>query len=544
MHEDSSVTGQQSGSNRLQGSTSTDDQSQVAGQGIPSSPTRSSAANPSLARQSRMRKKIEYIPLAREVETYGGIDIDMIDAELAKANSRRPMKATDDLGIVDIDGLTMSLRSRLPTELSYAITVLSVLSNMRGQSPDSGFSLQQCDDLLDELLDLLREQAFGDIEDLYHEGEVFWIHRDLVNLVHENELQQFSGHPRIKGHSSSDGGPKPSPADIVFGVLNLLRNFSLTIENQRFMGQHPDVLGLVLRVCCVSAPSLVDKGLLPSPASPIFTLSEVVKVRRDVLTIVSSLVSYIPDLASHPSHTRTRLFELLASFLVEPHDLSSPSGIVMQSGAISATTVRPPVVIDLALEAFTKLAQPDANRLILSRDIKFPWLWSLFSSLVHRLPVSTEDFAITMRMHDVWLSYLEKVVLSIYSICFLASPELKAKIKTDRTLGFPRLILRMVKRFVNINHPDARQYFLVSSRRAVEALKLIDEGGDAFESPQSNDPMFAFGMGFGESDVKQMETGIGLLAAFQDDVTWSIMMMPHLDDVMFAELDSLSRISL
>lgn len=490
-----------------------------------------------------MRKKIEYVPLAREIDTYGGRDLDMIDAELAKVNSRRPQRSVDDWGTVDIDGLTMSLRSRLPTELSYAITILSVLSTMRGQSLDTGFSLQQCDELLDELLDLLSEQAFAGAEDVYCDGETFWIHRDLVDLVRDHESQKFSGQPHTNTHAVLSNGPKPSPADLVFAILNLFRNFSLTGENQRFMSQHPEVLSLILRICSLSPPSIdIVNGTLPSPASPALTLSEVVRLRRDVLTIVSNLAPYTA-LVSHSPATCMRLFELLASFLVEPHDLSSPSGIVVQSGAMNASTVRPPVTIDLALEAFTKLAHPDANRQALSRGIKFNWLWSLFCSLVHRLPVSSDDFAITMRMHDTWLSYLEKVVLSIYSICFLAPPELKAKMKADRTLGFPKLILRMVKRFVSINHPDARQYFLVSSRRAVEALKLVDEGNDAFESPQSSGPMFAFGMGFGESDVKQLETGVGLLAAFQDDVTWSIMMMPHLDEVMFAELDSLSRIS-
>jgi SWI/SNF chromatin-remodeling complex subunit SWI1 len=514
----------------------------VAGPGL-SIPSRPSTANPPPARQSLTRKKIEYIPLAREIDTYGGRDLDIIDAELAKANSRRPQRSVDDWGTVDIDGLTMSLRSRLPTELSYAITILSVLSTMRGHSPDTGFSLQQCDDLLDELLDLLREQAFAGTDEVYCEGETFWIHRDLVNLVRDHELQNFSGQPRVKTHVALGNGPKPSPADIVFAILNLFRNFSLTGENQRFMSQHPEVLSLMLRICSLSPPSQgMANGSLPSPASPALTLPEVVRARKDVLTIVSNLAPFT-TLASHLPSTRTRLFELLASFLVEPHDLSSPAGIVVQSGAMNANTVRPPVIIDLALEAFTKLAHPDTNRLALSRGIKSTWLWSLFSSLVHRLPVSSEDFAITMRMHDTWLSYLEKVVLSIYSICFLASPELKAKMRADRTLGFPKLILRMVKRFVSINHPDARQYFLVSSRRAVEALKLVDDGNDAFESPQTSGPMFAFGMGFGESDVKQLETGIGLLAAFQDDVTWSIMMMPHLDEVIFAELDSLSRIS-
>ncbi|KAF8527929.1 hypothetical protein BU17DRAFT_81164 [Hysterangium stoloniferum] len=517
---------------------STDVLSEVAGQSNPPV-SRPSTSLPPPSKQPRMRRKVEYLPLAREVETFGGRDLEVIDVEISKLASRRTQRPVEEWGTIDVDGLTMSIRSRLPIELSYAITVLTILSTMRGQTPDTGFSLQQCEDLLDELLDLLREQAFGDADDKEEENETFWTHRELANTVRDNELQVFPGRAFVKRHVARHAELKPSAADIIFAVLNLFRNFSSTTENQRFMSQHPNFLDLLLRISYIP---LRKETSLPVPASPVLSLPDIIKARRDVLTIVSNLVTYT-ILALHPFRVRTRLFELLASFLVEPHDLCSPAGIVMQSGAISAASVRPPLLVDLALEAFSKLSQPDNNRFALSRGINASWLWILFTSLVHRLPVSSEDFAITMRMHDVWLSYIEKVVLSIYSLCFLASPELKTQIKTDRTLGFTKLVLRMVKRFVSITHPEARQYFLVSSRRAIEALKLIDEGGDAFESPQTTGPVLAFGMGFGESDVQQAETGVGLLAAFQDDVTWTIMMMTHVDDVMFAELDSLSRIN-
>ncbi|GJJ09478.1 hypothetical protein Clacol_003701 [Clathrus columnatus] len=484
---------------------------------------------------NRMRRKIEYVPYSREIETYGGRDLDIIELEWNKLSLRRPQRLLEDWGTVDIEGLSMSLRSRLPIETTYALTILTILSTMRGPGADQGFNLHQCDDLMLELLELLRDQALGDTEDTPDVPDLS-THRELVDIVREQELTVF---PHLSHDRSGYLNTNSFRRQIIYSILNLLRNFSLIADNQRFMGQHPEVLNLLLRISCF----VVTNNSHIRPTSHVLTLPDLVKVRKEVLAIVANFAPYIV-LSMHPSHVQERLFALLASFIMDPCELCSPAAVVMQSGALSAASVRPPPTVDLALDAFSKVSQPDQNREEICKRIDSTWFWSLFTSLVHRLPVSSEDFAITMRMHEVWLSYLEKVVMSIYSLCFLATPQLKIKIKTDRTLGFVKVVLRMVKRFVSIQHPEMRQYFIVSSRRAVEALKLVDDEKDVFESPQTTGPVFAFGMGFGESDTKQMESGTGLLAGFQDDVAWSIMLLPHVDDVMFAELESLCRISI
>lgn len=490
------------------------------------------------ANPSRMRRKIEYVPYSKEIDTYGGRDLEMIEHEWNKLSSRRSQRRVEDWGTIDIEGLSLSLRSRLPVEMTYALTVLTNLSIMRGTTPDQGFNLHQCDDLLPELLELLREQAFGDLEDTTDVPNPL-THRELVDIVREQELAVFPQSSHTSQRKLYLPESKPSRRQIVFCILNLFRNFSFIPDNQRFMTQDPEVLALLLRISCCSTTDQTHV----QPASPILTLPDLVKVRKEALTIMANISPSIL-LSAYPSHVQKRLFSLLASFIMDPCELCSPASIVMQSGALSAASVRPPPTVDLALDAFSKISQPDKNREEICTRINTPWLWSLFTCLVHRLPVSSEDFAISIRMHDVWLSYIEKVVMSIYSMCFLVPPHLKTKIKMDRTLGFVKIVLRMVKRFVSVQHPDMRQYFIVSSRRAIEALKLIDDEKDVFESPQNTGPSLTFGMGFGESDSKQMESGIGLLAGFQDDVAWTIMLQPHVDDVMFAELESLCRIGL
>ena len=67
-----------------------------------------------------MRRQVEYIPLAREVDTYGGRDVHAIDAEWTNQMSRRLLRDIHEWGIVDTEHLSMSLRSRLAIELLIA----------------------------------------------------------------------------------------------------------------------------------------------------------------------------------------------------------------------------------------------------------------------------------------------------------------------------------------------------------------------------------------------------------------------------------------
>ena len=117
-------------------------------------------------------------------------------------------------------------------------------------------------------------------------------------------------------------------------------------------------------------------------------------------------------------------------------------------------------------------------------------------SLVHRLPVVDADFQLVTR--ELWLSYLEKNIMAIYSLTFLAPPELKRKVKTNRSLGFTTVMLRMIQKFLMNLNQEGRMWFLVCACRAIEAMKVVDKCEDSFETPKSTLPTMVFGMGYGE----------------------------------------------
>ena len=133
-------------------------------------------------------------------------------------------------------------------------------------------------------------------------------------------------------------------------------------------------------------------------------------------------------------------------------------------------------------------------------------------------------------------------IASLYSLAFLSPPAIKKRVKEDRVLRFPKIMLRLIKKLVGIQR-ELRHHFMVSVRRAVEAVKLIDDGEDSFDTTNSSVmPTLSFGMGYGEHGEARMEKGMGILSGYQEDITMGVMMTQELDDMLFSELSSLVRV--
>ncbi|ETW86899.1 hypothetical protein HETIRDRAFT_377546 [Heterobasidion irregulare TC 32-1] len=498
------------------------------------------------ARGQPQRRKIEYVPTVREIG-WGGRDVPAIAEEHARASTRRILRDLNEWGSIEVDALAMSVRSRIATELSYALTTLTILSTMRGAN-GNGFSASICPDLVDELLDLVADVALGgveaelaDAEEGEDAAEKITTHKELVNKVLEDGSRPFAALDRKQGAKPEELGHKQRPGDLVLAVMNILRNLSVFPENQEFLARHERALPYALRLCGLG------RGL--QPVSPALSLTDLVAVRRDTLYLLVNLAPHVrlaSSLSATPSPTAARLaqrtFALVSSFLVDPFDAVTPLELLRQSDMVPGGPVHPPpALVDAALEVFTRLGQPDANRRVIARSVPLGWQRRLFEALVHRMPVAEPDFAVALRDH--WLAYVAKVVMALYALAFLAPPRLKAALRADRTLDAARVLLRLVRRFT-VAVPDAlRGHARGSALRATEALRALDEEEDAFDGARSTaGPVLAFGVGYGEVGEDRVETGTGLLGGFQDEVVFEIMMAKDMENDMFKELDSLARV--
>ncbi|KAH0590556.1 hypothetical protein H2248_000698 [Termitomyces sp. 'cryptogamus'] len=493
-------------------------------------------------RQQPSRRKIEYVPLAREVDTYGGRDLNLLENEPTTLPQRRPIRDVSEWGTVDIEALTMSIRSRLAAELSYALTTLTLLSTMRGATPGSGFPLVQAPELFDEVLDLLEEQAFAGSEDstldLSHIDPEITTHRDILTQVCELENQPFAVLVPSQGSKDPKLGPLQRPGDIVLAITNIIRNLSTVHDNFDFLSRHTRLIDLMLRLCTVTR----GEHRTISPASSALSLGDLIRVRRDVLYTLSTAAPNIQLSTSSPRinlRMATRSFHLISSYLVDPIEAVPPMTLIQLVGIPPSGNPKPPGLADIALEVFSRLSQLDSNRQIYSKHIPQGSLMSLFEALVHRLPVVDADFQLMVR--EPWLSYMEKIVIVIYSLAFLAPPELKQKLKANRALGFRAVMWRLVQKLL-MNH-EMRGHFTICSKRAVEAMKVLDDAEDCFDTSKSTAPIMSFGMGYGEVGDNSSEKGTGLLGGHRG-VTWEVLMLHEVakDEVFFGELESLSRV--
>ena len=480
------------------------------------------------------------------MDTVGGRDLRAIAEGHHRMTARHALREISEWGNIDIDALTMSLRSRISIETGYALTTFTLLSIMRGQGT-SGFPIANCPELMDEALDLLLEVSFNEQEqdDAFTENVII-PHRQLVDTILEDGSKPFASLDKVQGMKDYDlQGPKQRPGDIVLAIVNIMRNLSVIPDNYDYLANHERLLASMLRVCAVKQK---QDGTLHA-ASSALTLRDLVAVRRDVLYLLINLsgsVRLAPSmvLASTPSpaalQVARRAFMLMASFLVYSSETVNPSELYVLTG--TNANVKPPALVDAALEVLGRFGQPDTNRQVIAKAVPQEWLQRLFEALMHRLPVVDADFQIAKR--ELWLSYIEKVIMGLYAIAFLAPPSMKEHLKKDHQLGFTRLMLRLVKKFT-INVPqEMRPYFSVCAKRAVETLKVVDDGEDAFEMSQNTGSVtLSFGVGYGEVGEDHVEKGTGSLSGFQEEVVWGIMLQKDVDDSMFRELDSLARVA-
>ncbi|KAJ7071219.1 hypothetical protein C8F01DRAFT_1109570 [Mycena amicta] len=493
---------------------------------------------PGMPRPSRRtRNRIEYVPRVRELDTAGGRELRVFEGD--NLASRRQMRELNDWGVLSVDALTLSLRSQLSTELSYALTAVTVLSTLRGDQPSQGFPIGQCHELLEELLDLLQERAFGVVEDsLVADEAVVATHKELVTALLDLENEPFAGLQPRQGSKDPRSGPLQRPGNVILSITNIIRNLSYIPDNFAFLAQQERLLDLMLRVCAVTRKD----GQLAAVSSSL-SLGDVITVRKDTLLTLMHLSSPLPGIILTDTTSKVtarithRAFHLLASFLVDPSDAVSPFGCIQ----MGATLMKTPFLADVALETFTRLSQADPTRKVFSKVVPAASIEQLFTSCMHRLPVVDQDFQTIAR--DRWLGYAEKVLMTMYALAFIAPPSLKRKIKADRSLGFKSVMLRMVHKFLTFPNPEIRSQFSIAARRAVETMKVLDDCQDLFDTSEPTVTTLSFGMGYGEGGESNHERGTGLLGGHRE-LTWDLLMLREVmgDSVLFNELESLSRV--
>lgn len=557
--------------------------------------------------------KIEYLPIRRDVGTFGGWDLDSVEAQIGPilAGRGRFPRSVRELGTVDIEGLIMSLRSRVEIEVTYALNALFILT-AGVQAPGFNLLLSLCEDLSDELLDILEEAAFGrlglseeehDVEEEDDDDDGFiepiampkrplthgeWIigvlededknkihiqrkrkvskeHSIRTNGVHDslNEMALMSddidedidnalngqengsvaGTEEIEEKGSNeedDDAYEDIPAtyysniarerdlqrqaDTAIVIIEILLNLSVVPENHHFLNNEPKFYTLLMNIIAAvdheeiarrreyektrpETSGIFDTRNDEAPKhSTVFTASEALRIRKDILGIIGSLAGETSILTNLESITLSNLFDFLASFVYDASEIEQLHGLVYREMPIGPpiratpqnphpppqpTSMQPftrkvPQHADLALEAFSSLGQPDVNRKIFGETIEEDRLIKLGEALIKLLPVSDMDFH--MLKTEARLAFCERIAMTLFDIAYMGSGSVKRRLK--HSPGTKGIVFRCIKRLMRIHKDFSQNPFSVLTRRLVETLRLLSDGENMFNRA----PLLGFGM--------------------------------------------------
>lgn len=226
---------------------------------------------------------------------------------------------------------------------------------------------------------------------------------------------------------------------------------------------------------------------LPPGASVPFTYDEAVRVRKDVLVIVTALAGEHTDLAQLPSATVQGLWALLTSFLF---DFEAGQEVDGRLG-LSPTGFRIPYYADVALEGLARLTQPDRNRAMVRASVGETALLAFGQNLIRRLPVEMLDFQVMLQT-EFKIAYLERVALSWFNLVSLAPAGVRATLATP---GTKNVLLTAVETLSTHGNDFARNPFSVLAARLCASLRILllgpetdeDDAGLPFPGPAAHD---------------------------------------------------------
>lgn len=398
--------------------------------------------------------------------------------------------------ICDIRTLTMSLRSRLGSEVSFALNSLGMLSAV-STTTGQPFMISLYPELLDELAELLEEVIDGaDEDDWDAEGQKSRLrqeqqqqpqnrarshkmtastsngsaqarsrskeaeredYNDVFRQAEQEELKLHPLHSRgrsrrkategaSRGETSTresdkddeqHGAPGPTfagldRAELALQLLSLFRNFSYVPENLRPMLQDTRVV----RSCLLATLSPRQLEAIPPGMIPIAPLRlsrrELLGARKDVVQFLGNL-GYHLALQEHPSWVAQAALDLVDYFLeVDTTHLEHTS---------LATSFGPG--LDAALYAWSRLALPDANRDTIAKLASAAsFLERKTDILLQLLPVQDPD--LQYMTSESSLLRIELVAMSLFNTVYISSPDMRKQVR-DRP-GPLKILTRLVKK--------------------------------------------------------------------------------------------------
>ncbi|EGG05884.1 uncharacterized protein MELLADRAFT_87676 [Melampsora larici-populina 98AG31] len=451
----------------------------------------------------KMKKVVRYTPIVKPMDNTGGWDLREVDEVFQKSFLAKPRRNLDDLGLIDIRSLVMSLKSRLASEVAHALNTLTMIGpHIRLYRDDNTSNhgilplpLSMCEDLLEELLDILEEVALCPNEDSTEGGPSTRPHPSdkdsqegttsqettkghapfdsfqnmMVRAIDEStqpssSLTRRSGLVREAGDlSNHDLRPDLGQVELILSILNILRYFAMSEDSAIFMGRNDRTAMILISLC--------DLNLTRSHRSIRKTLNlstlERLQIRREVLQILSEIASGI-QLKQSTLSIAPLIMELCLFFLIDaPQQIDRSPIEVLQNGQAKVPTHGPevsfasqlrirslsmvPSHVDSALCLISRIATLDSNRLNLRISIhqtkSNSILIELLETLTKLLPISDEELLLACTDEES-RTRLELISMSLFNIICLQSKETKSELRSGSRLIVLKVLIKILNRIL------------------------------------------------------------------------------------------------
>jgi hypothetical protein len=475
--------------------------------------------------------------------------------------------------------LIMSIRSRLGSEVAFSLNSLLVLSSEMNHrsNPRQGLELSLAvttsGDLIGELLELWEETAFESDED---QDDVIIVdesdekestrksqkpltYRQLFRMIAQDvgELQAEVPSQWVPLTKTSITPRCPlAPVETVLQISTLIRNFSMSGQNEKALIARTDLVPIVLRIAGLPLWN-VDESTGGSKTDRRedgrlqVNMSDSMSLRKDALEVLANLGLGV-RLDNDDDATSIAIFDLLQFFLADAHhndqlyfDLSSNIGEASRRDQDLYSPLAH--YMNLALATFARLTTLDNNRLIFSRLADSERLYDLFLSLLTLLPFEEDHFILVRDLPG--LRFAENLAMSLYNLAFLAPAAVKERWRSEPRVikGLLRVVRRLASPVAQTSQPS--DIFSVLIKRCILILHLLNDvggistsTGNAADNGMSSHVMMGGGTGGTErGGATKVTAWFGLGDFDEDDERHTMKCVPTESDRSSVFLPSQSK---
>ncbi|KAI8331247.1 hypothetical protein BC941DRAFT_439420 [Chlamydoabsidia padenii] len=414
--------------------------------------------SPTIQSPMQPSNSVTYIPKTRQVETYGGVDLKYFE----KFEIRPPFPTIEELGIVDITALTLSLKSGIKMEMTNALNTLTTLTSL-----DRPLLLIHCDDLLDTLLNHLQYAMFTPESDGKHNNDSSPSGAQTYADLFEMSLMEMKS--LLPGLEKSSSDKWLSSRELRLCLFNILRNLSFAEENMDYLATHQRLCGLLVKIIQLTRHHQVrhnkeNDTVVAVGCDNDIRYMDILEFRKCILTIYANI-----SIAMTNTNLQPEAVDAIVSLV---HDF-----------AVNGTDTYYSL---LAMETWNKFSVHDHHRRLIGSLLHtnddltsqvapmghlIEEIWVSLITMIRRQFYLIE-MGMMVGMNNTQLGTLELVVMGLYSVVALADLSFcEQLIKAD--WGLAMTILRICLTLAEGNNV----HFRVVAQRGMELVYALILGG-------------------------------------------------------------------